>query len=116
MLCMHDVCACGVRVCVVCVCPPGASEQFAWRVCNTLPSRLMNGIFPTYTTNTHTHTKTDWLDSLMRETGESVETDMTESILSEARDVALDILEGMRTVAVTHASEAEELQSMFDAR
>ena len=52
----------------------------------------------------------------MRETGESVETDMTESILSEARDVALDNLEGMRTVAVTHASEAEELQSMFDAR
>ena len=76
----------------------------------------MNGIFPTYTTNTHTHTNTDWLDSLMRETGESVETDMMESILSEARDVALDILKGMRTVAVTHASEAEELQSMFDAR
>jgi hypothetical protein len=52
----------------------------------------------------------------MRETGESVETDMTESILLEARDVALDILKGMRTVAVTHASEAEVLQSMFDAR
>jgi len=73
-------------------------------------------VFFPHTTNTHTHTKTDWLDSLMRETGESVETDMTESILSEARDVALDILKGMRTVAVTHASEAEELQSMFDAR
>ena len=52
----------------------------------------------------------------MRKTGESVETDMTESILLEARDVALDILKGMRTVAVTHAREAEELQSMFDAR
>jgi len=69
--------------------------------------------FPYYNTRT---IKTDWLDSLMRKTGESVETDMTESILLEARDVALDILKGMRTVAVTHAREAEELQSMFDAR
>jgi hypothetical protein len=60
--------------------------------------------------------KTDWLDSLMRGSGQLVETEMTESILSEARDVALDILRGMRTVAVTHASEAEELQSIFNAR
>ncbi|KAL3792273.1 hypothetical protein ACHAW5_001099 [Stephanodiscus triporus] len=57
-----------------------------------------------------------WLDSLMRETGESEETDMTESILVEAREVAMDILKGMRSAAATHASEAEELRSIFDAR
>ena len=40
---------------------------------------------------------------------------MTESIVLEAKEVAIDILKGMRDVAVTHASEAEELQAIFDA-
>lgn len=58
---------------------------------------------------------TDWLESLLKETGEIEETDMTESIVLEAKEVAMDVLKGMRGAALTHASEAEELQAVFDA-
>ena len=56
-----------------------------------------------------------WLDVLMKQTGEAEETDMTDPIVAEAREVAMDVLQGMRGVAVTHASEAEELQTIFDS-
>lgn len=55
-----------------------------------------------------------WLESLLTETGEAGETDMTESIVSEAKEVAIDIQKGMRGVSLTHASEAEQLQAIFD--
>ncbi|KAL7529240.1 hypothetical protein ACHAXR_002861 [Thalassiosira sp. AJA248-18] len=55
-----------------------------------------------------------WLESLLKETGEAEETDMTESIVLEAKEVAMDILKGMRGAAVTHAREEQELQSIFD--
>jgi hypothetical protein len=57
---------------------------------------------------------TDWLESLLKETGEA-ETDMTESIVLEAKEVAMDILKGMRGLKLTNASEEEELQAVFDA-
>ena len=56
-----------------------------------------------------------WLDVLMRQTGEAEETDMTDPIVAEAREVAMDVLKGMKGVAVTHASEAEELQAIFNS-
>jgi len=56
----------------------------------------------------------DWLNSLLRDSGEE-EIDMTESIIFEAKQVAMDIFKGMKEVAVTHASEAEVLQAIFDA-
>eukprot|EP00550_Attheya_septentrionalis_P003221 CAMPEP_0198287388 /NCGR_PEP_ID=MMETSP1449-20131203/6227_1 /TAXON_ID=420275 /ORGANISM="Attheya septentrionalis, Strain CCMP2084" /LENGTH=250 /DNA_ID=CAMNT_0043985339 /DNA_START=264 /DNA_END=1016 /DNA_ORIENTATION=- len=55
-----------------------------------------------------------WLESLLKETGEA-ETDMTESIVLEAKEVAMDILKGMRGLKLTNASEEEELQAVFDA-
>eukprot|EP00566_Odontella_aurita_P019173 CAMPEP_0113560788 /NCGR_PEP_ID=MMETSP0015_2-20120614/19621_1 /TAXON_ID=2838 /ORGANISM="Odontella" /LENGTH=308 /DNA_ID=CAMNT_0000462523 /DNA_START=131 /DNA_END=1057 /DNA_ORIENTATION=- /assembly_acc=CAM_ASM_000160 len=55
-----------------------------------------------------------WLSSLLEGTEEE-ETDMTEDILLEAKDVAMDVLKGMRSAEVTHASEAEELQAIFDS-
>lgn len=58
---------------------------------------------------------TDWLDYLLHETGEAEETYMTEAIISEAKEVAMDILKGMKSVAVTCSSEASELQAIFDA-
>ena len=33
----------------------------------------------------------------------------------EARDVALDILKGMQSIAVTYQNESNELQAIFDA-
>ena len=54
-----------------------------------------------------------WLNALMKQTGESDETDMTEPIIAEAKQVAMDVLACMRGAAVTHANEAEELQAMF---
>lgn len=42
-------------------------------------------------------------------------TEMTDSIIMEARLVAIDVLNGMRTAAVMHAKEAQELQIIFDA-
>lgn len=57
-----------------------------------------------------------WLDTLMREVGEAEETDTsTELIIMEAKNVAMDILKGMKDAAITHAKEAEELQVIFDA-
>jgi hypothetical protein len=56
----------------------------------------------------------DWLNSLLSGTVEE-ETDMTESIIFEAKQVAMDIFKGMKEVAVTYASEAEILQDIFDA-
>ena len=57
-----------------------------------------------------------WLDTLMREVGEAEETDTsTELIILEAKNVAMDILKGMKDAAITHAKEAEELQVIFDA-
>ena len=50
----------------------------------------------------------------MRETGEVEETYMTESIVSEAKEVAMDILREMKSVLVTNAAEANELQIIFD--
>ena len=50
----------------------------------------------------------------MRETGEVEETYMTESIVSEAKEVAMDILREMKSVAVTNRAEEEELQIIFD--
>ena len=58
----------------------------------------------------------DWLDSLMKRTGETIVTDMTESIVHEAREVAMDVLRGMRILAMTNANEAMELQAVFDAK
>ena len=49
------------------------------------------------------------------ETGEAEETDMTESIISEAKQAAVDILKGMKGLEVTHGTEADELQAVFDA-
>ena len=40
---------------------------------------------------------------------------MTDSIIMEARLVAIDVLNGMRTAAVVHATEAQELQTIFVA-
>lgn len=58
----------------------------------------------------------DWLDVLLKETGETEETNTnTELIISEAKNVAMDVLKAMRDAAVTHASESEELQAIFDA-
>lgn len=57
-----------------------------------------------------------WLDTLMREVGDAEETDTsTELIIMEAKNVAMDILKGMKDAAITHAKEAEELQVIFDA-
>jgi len=56
-----------------------------------------------------------WLESLLMETGEAEETDMTESIISEAKQAAVDILKGMKGLEVTHGTEADELQAVFDA-
>lgn len=56
-----------------------------------------------------------WLESLLTGTGEAEETSMTESIVLEAKEVAMDVLRGMQSVAVTNAGEAEELQAVFDA-
>jgi len=39
----------------------------------------------------------------------------TELIISEARNVAMDVLKASRDAAVTNASEAEVLQDIFDA-
>jgi hypothetical protein len=55
----------------------------------------------------------DWLHSLLKDPGEE-ETEMTESITFEAKQVAMDIFKGMKEVAVTHRSEAEVLQTIFD--
>jgi hypothetical protein len=56
-----------------------------------------------------------WLESLLKETGESEETEMTESIVQQAKEVAMDVLNGMKSVAVTHANEARDLHVCFDA-
>jgi hypothetical protein len=56
-----------------------------------------------------------WLESLLKGTEETEETDMTEAIVLEARGVAMDVLKGMKDVAIRYASEAEELQAIFDA-
>ena len=55
-----------------------------------------------------------WLAPLMEETGESSETEMTDNIISEAKEVAMDVLKGMKGAALTHASEAVQLQAEFD--
>jgi len=54
-----------------------------------------------------------WLEALAKETEETDTT--TELIISEARNVAMDVLKASRDAAVTNASEAEVLQDMFDA-
>ncbi len=57
-----------------------------------------------------------WLDIFMKEVGEAEETDTsTELIILEAKNVAMDILMGMKDAAIRHAKEAEELQVIFDA-
>lgn len=55
-----------------------------------------------------------WLESLLKETGEAEETDTTDSIILEAREVAMDVLTGMRSAAVRNANEEAELQAIFD--
>lgn len=57
-----------------------------------------------------------WLDNLLKEGGEAAEeTDTsTELIILEAKNVAMDILKGMKDAAITHAKEAEEIQVIFD--
>mmetsp|Transcript_4409 Transcript_4409/g.9184 ORF Transcript_4409/g.9184 Transcript_4409/m.9184 type:complete len:341 (-) Transcript_4409:256-1278(-) len=54
-----------------------------------------------------------WLEALVKETEEMDTT--TELIISEARNVAMDVLKASRDAAVTNASEAEVLQDIFDA-
>jgi len=54
----------------------------------------------------------DWLEALVKETDETDTT--TELIISEARNVAMDVLKASRDAAVTNASEAEVLQDIFD--
>jgi hypothetical protein len=54
----------------------------------------------------------DWLEALAKETEETDTT--TELIISEARNVAMDVLKASRDAAVTNASEAEVLQDIFD--
>jgi hypothetical protein len=56
----------------------------------------------------------DWLEALVKETEETADLTM-EPIVLEAKNVAMDILKAMRDAAVTNASEAEELQAIFDA-
>jgi hypothetical protein len=57
-----------------------------------------------------------WLESLLKdETEEIEETDMTDAIVLQARGVAMDVLKGMKDVAVRYANEVEELQAIFDA-
>lgn len=53
-----------------------------------------------------------WLDTILD--GGEEETDMTEAIVSEAKQVAMDVLKGMRGAEVTNANEASELQAVFD--
>ena len=57
---------------------------------------------------------TDWLNYLLRDSREE-EIEMTDAIILEAKQVAMDVYKGMKDVAVTYASEAEILQDMFDA-
>jgi len=53
-----------------------------------------------------------WLDTILD--GGEEETDMTEAIVEEAKQVAMDVLKGMRSAEVTNANEAAELQAVFD--
>mmetsp|Transcript_3111 Transcript_3111/g.6857 ORF Transcript_3111/g.6857 Transcript_3111/m.6857 type:complete len:331 (+) Transcript_3111:89-1081(+) len=53
-----------------------------------------------------------WLDTILD--GGEEEIDMTEAIVSEAKQVAMDVLNGMRGAEVTNANEAAELRAVFD--
>ncbi|KAL3915058.1 MAG: hypothetical protein SGARI_008275 [Bacillariaceae sp.] len=53
-----------------------------------------------------------WLDVLTEASGEE-ETDMTDAIVAEARAVAMDVLQGMKSAALRHAKEAQELEEIF---
>lgn len=76
-------------------------------------------------TNNLSLSSVDWLDSLIKSIPTRADddddsiyeemTEMTDSIIMEARLVAIDVLNGMRTAAVVHATEAHELQTIFDA-
>ena len=92
--------------------------SFIWRAYSCL--------FPFVTlTNNLSLSSVDWLDSLIKsiptradDDDDSINeemTEMTDSIIMEARLVAIDVLNGMRTAAVVHATEAQELQTIFDA-
>ena len=84
--------------------------SFIWRANSCL--------FPFVTlTNNLSLSSVDWLDSLLKSDDSIYEemTEMTDSIIMEARLVAIDVLNGMRTAAVVHATEAQELQTIFDA-
>ena len=76
-------------------------------------------MFPFVTsTNNLSLSSVDWLDSLIKSIPTRADDDdeeMTDSIIMEARLVAIDVLNGMRTAAVVHATEAQELQTIFDA-
>jgi hypothetical protein len=57
-----------------------------------------------------------WLDSLLKNMGgDQEETEMTDSILEEAKAVAKDVFLGMQSVAVTNVNDAKVLQSVFDS-
>jgi hypothetical protein len=57
-----------------------------------------------------------WLESLLKNKTEDIEeTDMTDAIVLQARGVAMDVLKGMKDVAIGYANEADELQAIFDA-
>jgi hypothetical protein len=55
-----------------------------------------------------------WLENLLNDKGEAEETEMTEAIIKEAKEVAKDVFKGMESVAMTNADEARELQAIFD--
>lgn len=85
------------------------------RVCSHLSHETNNLSLPSV----------DWLDSFIKsiptdddnnnDSKDKEMTEMTDSIIMEARLAAIDVLNGMRTAAVMHAKEAQELQSIFDA-
>ena len=56
-----------------------------------------------------------WLEKLLEESGgNEEETEMTDAINLEAKDVAKDLLTYMQGLSVTDANEANELQAIFD--
>jgi hypothetical protein len=95
-------------------------SRMSLRVCCNLSHLIQTK--PTFYIN-----NLDWLDSLIKSTipasggdddSDSIDeeiTEMTDSIIMEARLVALDVLNGMRTAAVAHVTEAQELQIIFNA-
>jgi hypothetical protein len=54
-----------------------------------------------------------WLEYLLKDSAEEVETDMTDAIILEAKDVARDVFNGMKSVELTNSAEARDLEAIF---